>query len=168
MDLLAPLPDAVLVTDMQAAAAVLHSIKLVDPQGYVVSNPVGNNTQLTLVLDLEVREFDPELMIGYALYVDDGETLWWSFHTDMARSDWPPLRQGRERITCTLPRRLLNEGRYRIEFQSCVYFKKWFHEPNANGPSISFEIQGELSESPYWRIRREGTLAPIVGRHVDR
>jgi lipopolysaccharide transport system ATP-binding protein len=147
---------------------VPRAIQLIDPQGNVVSKPMGNNTQLTLVLDLEIRELDPELMIGYALYTNDGETLWWSFHTDRAREDWPRLRQGRVRVACILPCRLLNEGRYRIEFLSCVYFKKWFHGPNTNGPSISFEIQGELSDSPFWRARRDGILAPAMPWHVGR
>jgi lipopolysaccharide transport system ATP-binding protein len=145
-----------------------RAIRLIDPQGTVVSKPIGNNTLLTLVLDLEVQELDPELQVGYALYADDGGPLWWSFHTDRAQDDWPQLRKGRVRITCDLPTRLLNEGCYRVEFLSCIYFKKWFHGPSGNGPSISFEIQGELSDSPFWRTRREGILAPAMQWHVDR
>lgn len=54
--------------------------------------------------------------------------------TWLARTGRPA--QGRVGITCTLPRRVLKEGCYRIEFLSCVYFKKYFHEAHTNGPPI--------------------------------
>jgi len=42
-----------------------------------------------------------------------------------------------------------------------LYNRQWMYEPNVNSPSIYLNIQGGLSDSPYWMTKRPGILAPI-------
>ena len=109
-----------------------------------------------------MREADPALAVGYGLYTEDGQPLWQSYQTDEASDRWPVLEKGLIRLRSTLPARLLNEGRYRIEYICRLHNRMWLAEPGANVASIHFEIQGGLSESPFWMQARGGVLAPVI------
>jgi len=148
--------------DKTDALVVPRAMRLVDPNGKVVTTAMPNDTILTLELDVEIRQLDPGLIIGYFLYREDGYALWRSYHTDEAPKMWPTLKIGLTQLRTSLPLRLLNEGRYRIEFISGIHYIKWFHEPGANVASIVFEIQGGLSDSPHWVIARNDLLAPVL------
>jgi lipopolysaccharide transport system ATP-binding protein len=63
-------------------------------------------------------------------------------------------------VRCPLPRRLLNEGLYRLEMIASLHCREWIVRPGHNSPTISFDVQGGLSDSPYWTSARPGILAP--------
>lgn len=139
-----------------------RAVRLVGPDGNVATAPMPNDSELTVIIDVDLRILDPALNMGYAIYTDDGETLWWSLSTDQATDRWPILREGKNQLQSCLPRRLLNEGRYRLQFICSIHFREWIYEPSLGGPSIEFEIQGGLSDSPLWALRRTGILAPAL------
>jgi lipopolysaccharide transport system ATP-binding protein len=66
------------------------------------------------------------------------------------------------RLKSRLPSRLLNEGTYRIELIASLHFREWLFESGVNAPCVVITIQGGLSDSPYWMVRRPGLLAPVV------
>jgi lipopolysaccharide transport system ATP-binding protein len=45
---------------------------------------------------------------------------------------------------------------------SSLHFRKWLAEPGKSAPSIYLTVQGGLSDSPYWMIKRPGLLAPVM------
>ena len=144
------------------ALVVPRAMRLFDRRGHVVKRPVPSEGELTLELQVEVREVDPALAIGYGLYTEDGQPLWYSYQTDEAFDRWPKLEKGLIRLHSTLPARLLNEGRYRLEYICCLHKRSWLAEPGANVASICFEIQGGLSDSPFWMQARGGIFAPVM------
>jgi lipopolysaccharide transport system ATP-binding protein len=109
---------------------------------------------------VDIYGLDPALQIGYAIYAEDGELLWWSYHTDTTPENWPSLHLGRVCLRSAVPRRLLNEGRYRIEFVSCLHLREWISQPG--GPFIVFDIHGGFGESPLWMESRKSRLAPVL------
>jgi lipopolysaccharide transport system ATP-binding protein len=102
------------------------------------------------------------LTFGYAIYSESGELLYWTYQTDGPEESWPRLGTGRVVIESQLPRRLLNEGTYRVELIASLHFRSWILQPGANAPHLFLTIQGGLSDSPYWMNRRPGLLAPEV------
>jgi lipopolysaccharide transport system ATP-binding protein len=144
------------------ALVIPRALRLFDERGQVVKKPVPNHATVTLEVEIEVREADPALAVGYGLYTEGGVPLWVSYQTDEASDRWPALEKGVVRLRSTLPARLLNEGRYRIEYICCLHNRTWLAEPGANVASIHFEIQGGLSESPFWTQPRGGVLAPVI------
>jgi lipopolysaccharide transport system ATP-binding protein len=144
------------------ALVVPRAMRLFDERGQVVKKPVPNNSELTLEFEIEVRGVDPALAVGYGLYTEDSQPLWCSYQTDESTDRWPMLEKGLVRLRSTLPARLLNEGRYRIEYVCCVHGRFWLAEPGANVAAICFEIQGGLSDSPFWMRARDGVLAPVI------
>jgi lipopolysaccharide transport system ATP-binding protein len=51
---------------------------------------------------------------------------------------------------------------YRLEVIGGLHHRQWLFEPGVNAPSIYLIIQGGLSDSPVWMIKRPGILAPVM------
>jgi len=145
------------------------SMRLLNENGHVASNCFGNNENITLEIISEIKDYSDLLQVGYALFSDDDQQmLYWSTHTDGAESSWAKLSNGTYRFTTQLPRRLLNEGCYRIELLVSLYYREWLFYPGNNVPAIRFEIGGGLSDSPYWPHKRPGVLAPVFNWNATR
>lgn len=136
-------------------------LTVIDDAGQPLTGSIANDQQAWVSLDLQIRELDPGLTMGYALYDSNGHLLYWSYTTDTKEDQWPALSLGRVRLKSPLPMRLLNEGAYSIECIGGLHFRQWFYAPG-KGPSVSFNIQGGLSDSPLWTVARQGILAPVL------
>jgi lipopolysaccharide transport system ATP-binding protein len=135
---------------------------LADCAGNPLQMPVPNNREIWLQVEVDIAEPDPALNIGFALYSEHGDLLYWSCHTDGEEKSWPLVRRGRNKLMAKLPSRLLNEGTYRLELFGALHFREWLVAPGAQAPSITLRVQGGLSDSPMFLVRRPGLLAPII------
>ncbi len=133
-----------------------------DESGKNEGNVFRNNADIRVRIEGEIKDLDPGLQIGYALFSEEGNLLYWSCQTDTMQEEWPALSRGRCVLTSSLPKRLLNEGTYRLELLVALYYKQWLCQPGTNTPALSITIQGGLSDSPYWMVKRPGTLAPVL------
>jgi lipopolysaccharide transport system ATP-binding protein len=135
---------------------------LVDSEGREARNPIRNDADLWVEIDGEIEQMDNSLCVGYTLVSQEGQTLYWTYHTDQCENNWPDLKCGAVRIRSRLPKQLLNEGNYRVELIASLHFREWILEPGNNAPHITVKIQGGLSDSPYWMSQRPGLLAPVL------
>jgi lipopolysaccharide transport system ATP-binding protein len=135
---------------------------VVDGDGNPLHMPMRGDAEMWVEIEGEVAQADPALTIGYAIYAEDGNLLYWSYQTDQPESQWLALTRGKHRLRSRIPTHLLNEGNYRIEFIGGLHFRQWLFAPGLNAPHINLTIQGGLSESPYWIARRPGLLAPLL------
>lgn len=131
-----------------------------DCKNKVITKAMQNDEEINIVIEGEVEEFDKALQVGYALYNEDNQLLYWSVFNDSAEENWPEVKYGMNKFVSQLPKRFLNQGMYRVELIVALYYRCWIIEPQVNSPSIFFTIQGGLSDSPYWMVRRPGILAP--------
>jgi lipopolysaccharide transport system ATP-binding protein len=138
-------------------------LALANSIGQSLVSPISNDADDVWVwIEGDVSVLDPALQVGYAIYNEEGELLYWACHTDMEEESWIHPKLGRNAFKSKLPRRILNEGKYHIELLAALYCKQWLIQPGKNAPSIHLDIQGGLSDSPYWTIRRPGLLAPVT------
>ncbi len=133
-----------------------------DKNNDILSKAVNNNDDFYFTVEGEVTQFDPGLQIGYAIFAENGELLYWSCHTDAPEKEWVHLSRGINVLRSRIPKRLFNQGTYRIELYITRYGQRGICEPTTNAPSLFFTIQGGLSDSPYWVHRRNGLLAPVI------
>jgi len=138
----------------------LTSFCVKDNEGAAVTQAVRNDEVFSVEIKGYIEELDKALQVGYALYDEDNNLLYWSIFNDSAEKEWPEVKKGLNVFCSDIPKRFLNEGTYRLELIISLYFRCWIIEPQKNSPTIFFTIQGGLSDSPYWMIRRPGTLAP--------
>lgn len=137
-------------------------LAIVDDSLNVISNGLYRNKEINVLIEGYVETLDSALTIGFALYTKSGELLFWSYQTDVEQNLWPEINIGFNQLLFTIPPFLLNESSYRIELISSLYFRQWITQPNQNAPSITFEINGNLSNSPQWVLKRPGLIAPII------
>jgi lipopolysaccharide transport system ATP-binding protein len=130
--------------------------------------PLSNDSAPWVEILCDIREADPGLSVGYAIYTEDNDLLYWSYQTDRHEAEWRELSPGTWSLRSRLPSRLLNEGTYRIELLASLHFREWLIAPNAAGPSLDLTIQGGLSDSPFWIARRPGILAPVLTWEAER
>ena len=133
-----------------------------DEHGKKQSMPLSNNSEMWVQIKAEIQAIDPALTVGYAVYAEDGSLLYWSYQTDQSEDRWPRLKEGVCVLRSRIPPRFLNEGVYRVELIGGLHFREWLFEPGISAPSIYVNIQGGLSDSPYWMIKRAGLLAPVM------
>jgi lipopolysaccharide transport system ATP-binding protein len=130
-----------------------------DRNGSALEFPVRNDADLWVQIEGEIERIDPALTVGYALFDEENRLLYWSYHTDLGEF---PLQAGRTCLRGRIPARLLNEGAYRLELIASLHFRQWLLQPEVNAPTIWLTIQGGLSDSPFWVMKRPGILAPAL------
>jgi lipopolysaccharide transport system ATP-binding protein len=140
----------------------LRSVKLVDPAGNVAARILGNDAEITVVIEADIAEMNNSLNAGYAIYSEDGKVVYWSCFTDTEENSWPKLAVGKNYLVSKLPKRLLNEGAYSLEVISSLHNRQWLLEPGKGTNCIAFRISGGLSDSPFWYSKRPGVIAPII------
>lgn len=138
------------------------SLSLIDNDNNLLSTIVTNNSTKLIKIEGEILQVDSFFNIGYALFSEVGDLLYWTFITDVDEENWINLSTGKFAIQSSFPSNLLNEGTYSVEVISSIHFKQWLIEPGMGLASIKFEIKGGLSNSPYWIEKRKGILAPII------
>jgi lipopolysaccharide transport system ATP-binding protein len=135
---------------------------LADDQGNPLATSQRNDADVWVCVDAQIEAVDPALTVGYALFNEGGDCLYWSYQTDDAAEAWPRLRPGRNSLRSKLPQRLLNQGRYRVELIGGLTFREWLFEPGVNAPAVTLTIDGALSPSPLYTHARPTLLAPIL------
>jgi lipopolysaccharide transport system ATP-binding protein len=135
---------------------------IVDSDGEELTMPVRNDADMWVEIEGEIAIADPALTIGYGMFDEAGQLLYWTCQTDQREADWPLIKQGRLHLRGKIPNRLLNEGNYRLEFLASLHFREWLLQPGSGSPHIILSIQGGLSDSPYWMMKRPGVLAPSI------
>lgn len=135
---------------------------IADENGKPLNMPVRNDMDAWVYIEAEIKELDQALTVGYAIYSEEGVPLYWSYHTDTEENQWPVIKKGRCVLRSQIPKRLLNEGDYRLEMVGGLHFRKWLFEPGKSCPSVVLRINGGLSDSPLWMVRRPVALAPVL------
>ena len=130
--------------------------------GGQVEYAVSRQDQIELKIIARIAELDPALTIGYAIYDEKNEPLYWSLQTDSNVENWPKLQTGINTLVTKIPTNLLNEGTYYLEPIGGLYFREWLFEPGKTAIRIKLSIQGGLSESPYYQTVRPTSIAPIL------
>jgi lipopolysaccharide transport system ATP-binding protein len=135
---------------------------LVDAGMKPLAQAIRADERVGVLIEGVVEQPNVALTAGFAVYTVDGSLLFWSLHTDAPQDEWPVLRPGANRLLAWLPPHLLNEGSYRVELHLSLHFQEWLSQPGVNAPSLSLDVRGGLSQSPYWMMARPGMLAPHI------
>lgn len=135
---------------------------LSDEDGAALTTNQRNDADLWVCIEALVETLDPSLTIGYALFSEGGECLYWSYQTDAHPDDWPKLRVGKNLLRSKIPQGLLNRGNYRIELIGGLSFREWLFQPGVNCPSVILSVEGALSPSPLYLHARPTLLAPVL------
>jgi lipopolysaccharide transport system ATP-binding protein len=144
-----------------------HSLMITDDAGEPLPGAIRNTETAWVRIEGEIIDPDPLLTIGYIIYDDRGNHLYWSYPTDGPESAWTPARKGRVVMRSAIPRRLLNEGSYRVGLLGGIHMRTWLFQPETFVPTVDFTIAGGVSDSPYWTTTRPTLLAPVLSWEIE-
>jgi len=149
-------------TEYQNPWFVPLQIALVNRDGSILEQPIHGDEEVWVQIKAKISQLNPSLIVGYALYTQGEQLLYWTYQTDTPEAQWPSLQPGWCTLLSKIPAKLLNEGEYRLEIIGGLHPTEWLFEPATDVPSIRFTLQGGLSNSPHWMQRRPGILAPVI------
>lgn len=136
-----------------------HSFSLQDAHGHTANGNISASDRYYFYIDGEVLQSNSSFNIGIAVYANSGECLFWSFTTDGNTDKWLGQCKGHITLRVPLPPHLLNEGEYTVELLASIHNITWVLAPGETPATLTFELRGGLSESPFWISRRPGLLA---------
>jgi lipopolysaccharide transport system ATP-binding protein len=139
---------------------VPQSVTLLDEHGKPMNDNLQRGVPCYVEITGQLNHPSALLKIGYVLIGSDGAVIYETGSTDAAQELWPAMAPGFIRLRSPLPIDILNEGSHHLDLAVSIHAKKWICEPRKSSPSITFNVTGPLSDSPYWRERREGAVAP--------
>ena len=135
---------------------------VVTGNGRPVSGTVRNDSEIWVEIEGDVIRPDEGIQLGYGIFNEGGQLLFWSTNRDRTPEQWVELTKGRCKLRSRIPPRLLNQGSYRLDLFWGLYHRQWFCEPGVSSPGVRLQIQGGLSDSPYWIEPRPGCIAPEI------
>ena len=139
-------------------AARLVSVRLLRGDGRTTGQFLSSE-QVGVEMVVDVGTESQALCIGFDLGAGGGGIVFRTYQTDAAIEDWPPLEQGRNRLSCAIPAGLLNQGRYRLMPRLSLHNTRWIvHEDS----SVVFDVVGDHAKSPYAWFVRPGLVAPVI------
>ncbi len=137
-------------------------LALIDKNGIENPGPFRNDEDIFLLIEAQIAELDSALEIGIRVFSERGILILCSQQTDKNEENWPKIVRGFNRFKVLIPRRFLNEGTYIIILVCSLYRRIWIIDPSKSDIQITMEINGGLSDSPYWLSKRGGLMAPVL------
>jgi lipopolysaccharide transport system ATP-binding protein len=147
---------------LENAYFLLSSFRVRDVNGGTINAPVSNDEQAIVEIDLTVRKTHSAMTFGYAMTNEAGTCVFWTSTTDDLTEHRPKIGLGRVLLTSPIPRRLLNDGLFRLDFLAAIHSEEWFSEPNQTHIAAFLRISGALRESRYWAGGRPGVMVPLL------
>lgn len=142
----------------------LQRAAVTDAGGVTVWGLVQYTDELWLEIAASVENADATYNLGMILYDEEERLIFQSFYLDELTIP-ERLAAGTVTFRVRVPVELLNPGQYRLKpvLQSRSRVIVGAVESD---PSVYFDLQGRISQSPHWIERRPGTIAPRLRWHV--
>ncbi|MEM0966792.1 MAG: polysaccharide ABC transporter ATP-binding protein [Verrucomicrobiota bacterium] len=146
----------------QSAYFFPKNLSLLDENRQPARSAVRKDEDLYVEIQFDVAVEEPRLIVGIELRDENARTVFSSTHTDSQGTDPTRIGAGRQTLRVCIPRHFLNEGIYLVKLRASLFKKVWLVNPATDSIEFSFQVQGGLSDSPYWHKRRDGPVAPIL------
>ena len=139
----------------------LEEFELIDADGEKITGPASNDKKHYVRIGFTMKKLHSAFTIGYAVYDSMGRVVCWTNAVDKY-DDYKEVHLGKNIIEGEIPEHFLNEGVYTIRLMTGIHYQEWLVNPDMNCPTKEFIIQGGLSNSPFWMIKRSGICAPLL------
>jgi lipopolysaccharide transport system ATP-binding protein len=138
----------------------------VNEDGRDLALPLENCNKAYVQIELNVKKLHEAFVIGYNICSTEGEVLFWSYVTDDYKEE-KKLVPGKNILRGEIPNHFLNEGEYIISLTASLHYIQWIINPDEDAPRLKLYIQGGLSQSPFWTLKRSGICAPVLSWIVN-
>lgn len=139
----------------------LQSFEVIGKDGKKVTGPLSNDEEHYVRIEFDMKKMHTAFTIGYAVYDAMGTVIYWTNITD-DENEYKKMSLGKNVIEGEIPKHFLNEGNYLIKMMASIHFQEWLINPEEVCPFSEITIQGGLSTSPFWTLKRPGICAPRI------
>lgn len=144
----------------------LKDFSVIDENGKTIEGTVSNDETVKVKIVFDLKKKHSGFCLGFSVYDNNEIIVFWSYPSDNY-SEYREPEIGQNEYICEIPSHFLNEGDYYICLQGGIHFQEWLIDPQDNPPRIKISIQGGLSDSPFWTLRRPGICAPIMKWEIN-
>jgi lipopolysaccharide transport system ATP-binding protein len=122
----------------------------------------SSNKDIFVEVTFTVKAHHSALCIGFDILTSEGNLVFRSYQTDSTPQEWPPVKKGKNRWHCIIPKGLLNGGLYYVAPRIGMHNMYWIVYLD---PVVQFEVLLDHGVSPFWhsldKTSRPGIIAPI-------
>jgi lipopolysaccharide transport system ATP-binding protein len=133
-----------------------------DENGNTYTRIPRNDDPICIQVEGYIEKMNEHLAIGYYIYDENEVIVYHSASHDAKEQEIPKFQVGYNKIRTFIPKRFLNEATYRIELVVFIHSLRHICERAVNSPSIFLTIEGGLSDSKKWILKRPGIIAPLM------
>ena len=145
----------------------LNAISLLDANGAPLQGNVGDNEDVTVVLDFDLRVIRNDITLGVSVYNDAGKLIYRTLDTDIDETFNEKLKVGRNIMTTQLPTAFLKPGQYMVTVDASYHNNGWIIDPN-----IETECVVSFTREPnkqFSTMQSTGALiAPVIGWQIEK
>ena len=136
-----------------------ESLRLVDAEGRVIAGIVNRHDEVYIEICGCILIPEDDLTIGYALFDENDNEIYWSYPTDDSKNIGKHSGRGDRVFAAKIPTEILNSGVYTLKLIGGLHNRAWLYHPHQPSPQVDMEIGGGFSNSPFWNSKRSGILA---------
>lgn len=141
--------------------------RVCDASGNTITSSTRNDATINVEIEVFVTRLHPALLLGYGVFNESGDNVYWSLATDADDGAVKRLKPGLNRLKSRIPSRLLNQGLYRLDFIATIYNVTWFSRPGMTAIAAFLRVEGGLSDSAFWVLPRPGAIAPVLDWDIE-
>ena len=147
-----------------------RSMALLNSDLSKVDGPLKNNEEHHIDISFDIKSPLEQYYIGIVVANEYNTPIFVTANRDVVGLEVPRRSAGMQTVRFTLPAHYLNSGIYKASLFYGIHGKVWYAEPESQeSPSIKFQIDGGLSDSPEWKVPRSGYMAPVFEwKNVDK
>lgn len=109
-----------------------------------------------------IKVFNPDLNVGFALYNSDMTLLFMSYNDDHKASVTNKFDTGRNTLIAKMPVKLLNTGDYTVQLISGIHNDQSIISRTDSNITISFSLEGNSERSNRWTYLRPTIITPLL------
>jgi lipopolysaccharide transport system ATP-binding protein len=145
--------------DFPDSSIAFRAVRVMDSSGRLRSDFI-NTESITVEMEVLVREYVPNLRIGFDLKTYKNTVLFRTFSNDAKEIMEGKSSAGRNYILrTTIPAKLLNAGIYYINLAAGIHNKRWLVKDLS---ALFINVVFEIPNSNYFGSSRPGDIAPIL------
>jgi lipopolysaccharide transport system ATP-binding protein len=123
----------------------------------------GTSEPIVIEIEVELVHHHRALFVGFDLMNQNRVILFRSCHNHLAEEEWPRLKLGCNKLRCTIPANLLNNGVYYVTPRIGLHLLNWIVFDDFE---VAFDVQMDHCVSPFWsnfhRLSFPGVIAPFL------
>lgn len=142
-----------------------YNFSILDDKFHVIDRVVRSDESLFVKIEFSINKIISNLLIGYCLYDQFGQMLYWSYPSDHSKFDLLNFKIGKSyknSIYSKIPLSILNDGKYNLQLIIGLFNEKAILTRENSDIFVSFEIFGNLNRGEYWIDQRQTVIAPII------